>query len=224
MGINTSSSNIALPTSRLVEYLKPRLGSAGPSAARGTGTLPAKSPRRRGFLWVTARLLNRLAEQWFRQFVAWAYQLRGYVVLYDRHFVFDFAGSASAGEKPPLDRRIYQWCLVHLYPRPDLVILLDAPGAVLYARKGESTVDELEDRRRRLLEQGRKIPAFIRVDATQPLQIVYDEVVNHILAFCRDARGHMAMLRAGETATERRTGEAEDPALASSLTQAAANE
>lgn len=226
MGINTSSSNIALPTSRLVEYLKPRLGRGAVSPhrhANGGSTLPA-SAKKRGVVWVTARLINRLAEQWFRQFVAWSYQVRGHVVLYDRHFVFDFGGKPVAGETVPLDKRIYQWCLVHLSPRPDLVILLDAPGEVLYARKGESTIAELEDRRQRLLQQGKSLPAFIPVDATRPLQTVYEEVVNHVVAFCADPRGHMDTVRAAAATTVRRSPIPGERVFASPMARAAADD
>lgn len=218
MGINTSSSNIALPTSRLIEYLKPRLGRPSAAPARGSnGVVPSPTPKRRGAIWVTARLLNRLAEQWFRQFVAWSYQLRGYVVLYDRHFVFDFGGTPP-GQTLPLDKRIYQWCVARFSPRPDLVILLDAPGDVLFARKGESTVEELEDRRQRLLRQGKQLPAFIVVNATRPLSVVYDEVTRHILSFCNDRRGHSAGVRmAAERTTQRVAPVTREPAFAASV-------
>lgn len=223
MGINTSSSNIALPTSRLIERLKRR--PRGPSAPRtlhaANGAAPSK---RRGMVWATARLANRLAEQSFRQCVAWSYQLRGYVVLYDRHFVFDFGG-APAGQRLPWDRRLYQWCVARFSPRPDLVILLDAPGAVLFARKGESTIEELEDRRQRLLRQGKELPAFVVVDATRPLQTVYDDVVNHILAFRTDPGGYVARIRAlAETNANRRPATVRETGFASIVTTGAADE
>lgn len=217
MGINTSSSNIALPTSRLIERLKRDRGSSFSQRTlhAANGAAPSK---RRGLAWVTARLVNRLAEQWFRQCVAWYYQLRGYVVLYDRHFVFDFGG-LPAGQRSPWDRRFYQWCVARFSPRPDLVILLDAPGDVLFARKGESTIEELEDRRQRLLRQGKELPAFLVVDATRPLQTVYDDVVNHILAFRNDPRGHMDRIHAVvETPANHRMATASEPVFASSAT------
>lgn len=186
MGINTSSSNVALPTSRFVDYLHSRAASA---MKPGTATEHPREPRAharrpRGVAWATARLLNRLAEQWFRQLVAWSYQMRGYTVLYDRHFTLDFG--VPSPKTLRLDQRIHWWCLEHLYPRPDLVILLDAPGEVLFARKGESTIAELNRRRALLLQQGARLRAFVAVDATQPLEAVYAEVARHIVAFCND--------------------------------------
>ena len=123
-----------------------------------------------------ARLANRLADAWYRQLVSWSWEARGYVVLYDRHFALDFAPEIAADAGEPLDRRVYRWCLTHLYPTPDLVIFLDAPGAVLWERKRESTVEELERRRQAFLAQGRRLRGFRRVDATRPLPEVFDEV------------------------------------------------
>jgi thymidylate kinase len=185
MGINTSSSNLALPTSRLVEFLKPRLRreEAEPQQHRGSQSSFGRTKKQPHPLWVTARLVNRVAEEWFRQLVSWYYQVQGYAMLYDRHFLFDFAPGISTDVREPLDKRLHRWLLVHLYPRPDLVIFLDAPGEVLYARKGESTVEELERRRQAFLRQGEGCAGFIRVDATQPLGDVYDQVARHIVHF-----------------------------------------
>lgn len=187
MGIDIPASNIALPTSRLVERIKNR-----PARLRGTARVSAASPgrdsapngRRRGprrTLWALARLVNRLADEWYRQSVSWVYQRRGFTVLYDRHFVFDFAPEVAGVAPETLDRRLHRWCLAHLYPRPDLVIFLDAPGELLFARKGELTIEELERRRRAFLQVGRRMPDFIRVDATLPLSQVYAEVTRQIV-------------------------------------------
>jgi thymidylate kinase len=190
MGVNISASNKALPTTRLAHFLKRRFGggSSGPGS-HGSQSRPgsgsdsrvsqSRPPSRRGRLRAAVRLANRLSEEWYRQIISWMYQLSGSVVLYDRHFVFDFAPEIVA--EPTLEKRMHRWILEHLYPRPDLVIFLDAPGAVLFARKGESTVEELERRRQAFLEQGRRIPNFVRVDGTRPLDEVYDEVTAQIL-------------------------------------------
>jgi thymidylate kinase len=182
MGVNISASNVALPSARLAEYLRRRLGGK-PMSAGAPPRATTGAPRRRGPIrrvWSAARLGNRLADAWFRQLVSWYYELRGYVVLYDRHFVLDFAPEIASDASEPVDRRLYRWCLTHLYPTPDMVIFLDAPGAVLYARKGESTVEELERRRQAFLSQGQRLPCFRRVDATRPLPEVYEEVTGHI--------------------------------------------
>jgi thymidylate kinase len=191
MGFSTQSSNLALPTSRLVLLVKRR--SYRRRVLKSGGTPPEHIPARhleysqtkRGPIWVTARFLNRLAEAWYRQVVSLSYQLRGYVVVYDRHFLFDTAPgviNSRVQKQQRLDRLLY-WILRHLYPKPHLTIFLDAPPEVLYERKGEATPNYLNGRRGALLEQGGKLPSFVRVDATQPLGKVLEDVTQHIMEF-----------------------------------------
>jgi thymidylate kinase len=186
MGVSISSSNTALFTSRLAERFKRRSRGAAASSHR-----ESSEPSRRGKvgfrhrLRAAARLTNRLADAWFRQGISWYYQLRGMVVLYDRHFVFDYAPEITMGTPDSLEKRLQRWCLTRLYPSPDLVIFLDAPGEVLFARKGESSPAELERRRQGFLRQGERLPNFVRVDATRPLEVVYQEVAEHIVRFQR---------------------------------------
>ena len=183
MGVNTSSSNVALPTSRLADYAKARARRAQPAAAGGGQGGDGGTRKKSGAFWAAGRFVNRVAEEWFRQGVSLWYQLRGFTVLYDRHFLFDFA--PGIGERTePLDKRLHRWLLRHVYPRPGLVIFLDAPGEVLFSRKGESTIEELERRRQAVLRLGENMPGFVRVDATRPLAEVYDEVSRYILRFC----------------------------------------
>jgi thymidylate kinase len=73
--------------------------------------------------------------------------------------------------------------LSKFYLKPDLVLFLDAPPEVLYARKGESTLEHLESRRNAIPEQGKKMDNFIVVDATQPLTKVFADVSQYILEF-----------------------------------------
>src|SRR5688572_11601020 len=186
MGVSISSSNTALFTSRLAERFKRRSRGA-PASSHGESSASSR-PGKVGFrhqLRAAARLTNRLADAWFRQGLSWYYQLRGMVVLYDRHFVFDYAPEITMGTPDSLEKRLQQWCLTRLYPSPDLVIFLDAPGEVLFARKGELSPAELERRRQGFLRQGERLPNFVRVDATRPLEVVYQEVAEHIVRFQR---------------------------------------
>lgn len=190
MGTAIQSSNVSLPTSRALLYFKLR---ASEKAANRSGDSHAEPiPRyqvehqyvKRGKLGSAARVLNRLAEEWYRQIVSWIYQLRGYAVLYDRHFVFEYAALAGAGpgnREQPLGDRLHHWCLQHLYPRPDATILLDAPPDVLHRRKGEWTLEDIRKQRETLIEQGKEVASFIRIDATQPLDDVVNDVAHHIL-------------------------------------------
>lgn len=182
MGVDIAASNVALPTSRLALRLKgsrPPAGSIDPRASGPQG----------GRIRAAARLANRLLEEWYRQVVSWTYQLRGYVVLYDRHFLFDFAPEMlPGGSADTLEQRLHWRALDGLYPRPDLVIFLDAPGDVLFSRKGESSAAELERRRQAFLGQAARFPHFVRVDATRPLAEVYAEITAHVLRLARGAR------------------------------------
>ena len=195
MGLNTESSNIALPTSRLALYLK--LRSYKKMAERSGNTDPgfvsthhmAHRIDRRGKLVATVRLLNRMAEEWFRQFVAWGYLLRGYVVLYDRHFLFDTASTDPQNQR--LTDRIHRWVLNHMYPQPDLVIFLDAPPEVLFSRKGETTLDYLRQKRKTFLEQGKKTANFVRIDATQHVDEVFANAAQSIMQFYM-SRAHLS--------------------------------
>lgn len=192
MGINTGSSNVALPTSRLRERFRSSAGG-GAVGTRRSGALRSA--------WAVGRLVNRIAEEWYRQVLSWSLQARGYVVLYDRHFLFDFAPGIAAAGSDGAAKRIHRWCLVHLYPRPDLVFYLDAPGEVLFARKGESTPEELERRRQAYLREGRSFPNFVRIDATRPLDATYAEIAHRISEYV-DRRGDQAAWISLTAATE----------------------
>jgi len=182
MGINIDTSNVALPTARFVQYVK-RLLHRDSGVWGGASTSISPPRKAKGRLWAAARLVNLLADEWYRQLLCRYYEMRGYIILCDRHFVFDFADEIAADRNESLSHRLHRWCLARLYPRPNLVIYLDAPAGVLFARKGELTVEELERRRKAFIRQGNRLPNFIRVDATQPLEKVYAEVAVRIMEF-----------------------------------------
>jgi len=73
--------------------------------------------------------------------------------------------------------------LTRCYPRPQLVIFLDAPAEILFARKGEGSVELLQWRRQEYLALREVLPNFTVVDATLPLDQVIDEVVTVIESF-----------------------------------------
>lgn len=177
MGVAVGSSNVMLPTTRLAAWVKRRVEPSGVAERPSSPTTAGPGPTVGGRLRAAARLTNRLLEEWYRQLVSGCYQVRGFVVLYDRHFLFDFAAEITAGRGETLEQKLHRWSLTYFYPRPDLVIFLDAPGEVLFARKGELTVPELERRRQAFLRQGEHISNFVRVDATRPLDEVHEEVL-----------------------------------------------
>lgn len=195
MGVNPGSSNHMLPTTRLVAALKHGKGKKeweGPPdpnrlGERPTGLRKQVTAGLRGGL----RLANRLAEEWYRQGLTWYALLRGRMVLYDRHFFFDYFSTDIAPTQAyrPLARKIHGYFLEHVYPRPDLVILLDAPAEVVFARKGEGTIESLERRRQEYFQMEKYVNCFSVVDATQPEEAVLDEVLQII-------RGYAGQLQA----------------------------
>lgn len=118
-----------------------------------------------------------------RQLVSWWYQTQGYVVLYDRHFVFDFTAPGTDLDQSR-NSRLHRWCLSHLCPRPNLGIFLDAPSSVLYTRKKELPPPELERHWQALFRQGRQLSNFVQVDANQPLEGMYAEAARHPASLC----------------------------------------
>lgn len=183
MGVNLEASNLVLPTTRLLLEVKRALGRrpdmSGPPDPTRKKPKPKSSVKRAASgLKSLLRLANRLGEEWFRQIIAWNYQRRGYIVLFDRHFFSDYYAHDIAGEDPerPLTSRIHGFVLDRLYPKPDLIILLDAPAELLYARKGEGTPALLERRRQEYLQLKDRIEHFAVVDASQEEDVVAQEV------------------------------------------------
>jgi len=130
-----------------------------------------------------ARLANRLAEEWYRQVLALAYLRGGAVVVFDRHFLADFHASDVEARGRSLSRRLHGLALAHLYPKPELVIFLDARPEVLYARKGEGTPESLAALRADYHRLGEVTEHFRVVWAEQPLETVVEEVTGVISAF-----------------------------------------
>lgn len=194
MGVSTDSSNVMLPTTRVARRIKRAMGAppdtAGPPS-HGPRSAPSRSfmKRRLADLRAALRVLNRLAEEWYRQWLAWRWARSGAVVIFDRHFFVDYhAYDVGASEDRSRSQRLHGTILGRFYPRPDLVIYLDAPGEVLLARKGEGTVEALERRRGEYRAIAREVGDFVEVDATRPLDEVVDEVARIIASRLSDRR------------------------------------
>ena len=193
MGLNPEASNHSLPTTRLLRALQHKLGQ---DVDRGGPPDPDRDRARKAPKGALKRLLSgaksmlslgqRLSEEWYRQAIAWSYQRKGYVVVFDRHFFSDYYAHdiAAAQGTVPLGRRFHGFVLKHFYPKPDLVVLLDAPAAVLFERKGEGTLELLERRRREYLDLGDELDHFAIVDAGRPA----DEVARRFTDILEDFR------------------------------------
>ena len=130
-------------------------------------------------------MTNLMAEEWFRQLVAWYYQACGYIVIFDRHFYFDYykyhIADIHAGRT--LSDRAHGLMLNYIFPKPDLVICLDAPAEVLFSRKGEGTVELLEQRRQEYLRFQNDVKNFVTVDTTQPMDEVARQITKIVMDF-----------------------------------------
>ena len=193
MGRNAESGNFNLPTTKLIhllkiyEYKKKNKIIEFDKAKKLSLHELDKNRKKdiRGPLGAFLRMCNRLLEEWFRLFVSWFYQLRGYIVLYDRHFIFDYAIDPENQNLSNLrlTDKIHIWILNHLYEKPSLVIFLNAPGNVLYARKGEATIEYIEQKNKLFMRIGSKMPNFVSVDASQPIEKVFHDVKDEVLKY-----------------------------------------
>lgn len=190
MGLNPESSNYMLPTTRWWEARKQRGRggcASGPPQQRAARRRNPAGRLLRTPLRAARKLLglgNRLLEEWYRGGVAWMLLRKGHIVVFDRHFAYDFYHLDPAEPwSRTLKRRIHGFLRRHTLPEPDLVICLDAPGAVVFARKGEFDPDYLEQRRQEYLGLGGVIRNFCVVDADRDLETVAADVARAIADF-----------------------------------------
>lgn len=192
MGVNLEASSLMLPTTRLALAVKKARGRRSDMVGPGQAvSRPTGSPARRAGKAAGrgVRLLMWLAEEWFRQAVAEWHRRRGAIVVFDRHFVADYHHvDATTGSWRPPSTRLHGWLLKHAYPKPQLVICLDAPGQVLFDRKGEASVEWLERRRAQYLQLATVLPDFVVVDVDRPLDVVTREVATVIREYFEKRR------------------------------------
>lgn len=183
MGVNLDSSNSMLPTTRLARLLKRASGSQhdgpGPRPAAAPGGTAGTTHHRSALYTARSlvRLVNWIAEEWYRQALIWVAEARGRVVVVDRHFYLDYFAHDICRRDLPIARRLHGLMLARLYPRPHLVVFLDAPPHVLLGRKGEGTLESLGRRRLEYLAAAPHVARFVTVDADRPIDRVVDDVV-----------------------------------------------
>lgn len=108
-------------------------------------------------------LVRSMATQWRRYLEARQRQARGQLVLFDRYTYDALVPANGQG----LLRRARRWLLAHACPPPDLTVVLDAPGEVLFARKGEHDAARLEAQRQSYLRLSTQRARTAVVDATR---------------------------------------------------------
>jgi len=205
MGINQEATNFTLPTTLLWKKIKRVSGRqtemGGPPDPNRLQP-PPKNPLKRiarelksGF-WIA----NLIAEEWYRQFVTWYYISRHTIVIFDRHFYFDYYKYHIAKNSmvQTLAERAHGFMLNRIFPKPDLVIFLDAPAEVLFARKREGSVELLELRRQEYLQFQGRVKRFVTVDTTQSVDEVAHQVCNLIMDFYHAKKGSREVLSKSE--------------------------
>ncbi|MEO8285767.1 MAG: hypothetical protein ABI670_04980 [Chloroflexota bacterium] len=187
MGGNAATANYTLPTTRWFtnRWLAKNGGLPGkPGAISVSRESKQVSPLKRvasGAISVV-RLGHELLEYTYRFIVAYSARRRGAVVLYDR-YIYDPLIDAMADNpsrwywfRAELFRRIF--------PRPDILIVLEAPGTLLFERKGEHDPGRLDRVRAACREIAQSFDSVTYIDATQPP----DDVAEKALAFINKNR------------------------------------
>ena len=124
-------------------------------------------------LHALAAIVLRPFRVWWRVACGAVHARRGRLVVFDRYTydaLLPVTGSWRALKRP------YFWVLAHLAPRPDLVLVLDLPGEVAFARKGESTPEGLEAVRQGFLTLVPRLDAEVVDAAAAPEQVRADVV------------------------------------------------
>lgn len=122
-------------------------------------------------------ILARPFAAWRKGLVAEYHRAHGRLVIFDR-YTYD----ALIPPRGPLVflKRPYFWILAHTAPAPQLVVVLDAPGQLLFARKGEFDPVRLEEDRLAFRALGDRLDSLRVVDAARSPDAVRAEVVDLI--------------------------------------------
>jgi len=182
MGVNPESTTHCLPTMRWAQ----RRGTAASRADGG-----AAAPRPRGRVRSEARAavthVHRLADLAYRFGVGRRASRRGAVVIFDR-YVYDARIDVLLGQRS-LQSRLFARMALRWFPAPDLLLVLDAPSEVLYARKREHPVAWLDRLRAAYGALVREAPDGAVIDTAQPADRVLQTAAAEIrMRLVGDAR------------------------------------
>ena len=176
MGTNREAGD-ALPVARWVARRREALGE-----------------RARGFTWLAVKVLGfatHLAEEQYRHALARRHRAHGGIVVFDR-YTLDANVNARLRRTPTSwVRRLRDALLQAGACRPDPVLVLDAPGEVLYARKGEHSPNRLEQMRRAYAALATECPEVVVIDASQDAGVVRRTVTS--LLWARRCAGYAAV-------------------------------
>ncbi len=154
------------------------VGASQPSTASQTSNASARSKK--------VRFPTLLIRTWRKYFQARQCLANHQIVLCDR-----YPTDALLPQQPRRTglKRLRRWLLGHSCPLPDQTLILDAPGSVLFARKGEHSVAWLEQQRQNYLDLAKRLPRCVTLDATRELSAVRRDVSRSIWRLLRQRNG-----------------------------------
>jgi thymidylate kinase len=152
----------ALPARAFYMGLHAPVGGAAPMSADSRSRRPLPIRLRR-----QVRRLLRLTRTALRSELARA---RGQLVVFDR-YTYDADVQWQQARGPGV--RLRRWLVRHCARQPDLVVVLDVPASVMFARKREHTHELLEERRLRYLALADTSDRFTVLDGTRPAEELY---------------------------------------------------
>lgn len=166
MGGNAATANHSLPTTRwLVRHgaIDTWAPAAVTSVLNRQNSVIARTWRS---VREAVKFANEVFEFAYRFAIAFSAKSSGKVVLFDR-YIYDplidaLVNGASRGQW--LRARLFQ----RVFPKPDLVVILGAPGSLLFERKGEHSPQSLDRMLSACRWVVRDFPSVEYLDATQP--------------------------------------------------------
>jgi thymidylate kinase len=152
------------------------------NAAPGEDSSRAVSPlqRLRQKAAHVAVVSNAMAEEYHQTSRALRQAARGKVVLLDRHYFYDYYFHHIAVRPDSRIDRIHGRWVTSVLARPSLVICLDAPAELLYARQPEGTLEQRVTRRAEYLQMSGDVGLHL-LDAARPLTEVAEDVTRLVL-------------------------------------------
>jgi thymidylate kinase len=194
MGLNIREANFSLPTTRIWDAIIRRKLSKNNSShfhsrhkTQTSASFQNTSLVRQAVLFVRKALglANLILEEWYRQLVACVYNKFGYIVVFDRHFIYDFYDSDGYDNRgqESVKKKIHDFIRNKTILAPDLVICLDAPSEIVFDRKKEFDIDYLANRRRNYLGLQDIVTNFAIIDANRGLDVVVKDVYDQIIQF-----------------------------------------
>jgi thymidylate kinase len=114
---------------------------------------------------------------WRRLAAARYHQAHGELVVFDRYTSDVLVASADGLD---CKKRLARWIHRYVFPDVDLALVLDVPGSVMFARKGERSPEELEAERQRLLRLSSVRSNIDVLDGTQSADQVRRAAIERI--------------------------------------------